>query len=256
MGGKRSGTRQYLYFCVAGLIVVMLAACLPARTMPVAEESRDHLQHVQHLLGQGDFEGALQEAHRVLDLSPENPPGDAALFNLGLIHAHHANPNRDYEKALSFFARLEKAFPESPRTAEAKVWAGLIRAGVIKAVEKKEEQESGTHQHLAQLERVQQLIGKGDFRGALRENQQVLSLSPKRPPGDTALFNMGLIYVHYANPQKDIGKALSYFAQLAKDFPGSPRSEEAKIWAGVLETMEKSKQIDIEIEERKKELRR
>jgi hypothetical protein len=32
--------------------------------------------------------------------------------------------------------------------------------------------------------------------------------------------------------------------------------EEAKIWIGVFETMEKVKQIDIEIEEKKKELTR
>jgi hypothetical protein len=41
-----------------------------------------------------------------------------------------------------------------------------------------------------------------------------------------------------------------------EEFPESPRTEEARIWVGILETMEKTRQIDIEIEEKKRELRR
>jgi outer membrane protein assembly factor BamD (BamD/ComL family) len=264
MGRERNGTRQYLYFCAAGLIMVMLNACPSARTVPAAGESRAHLQHVeqeggsqahlqhvQHLIDQGDFEGALRENQQVFDLFPQSPPGDAALFNMGLIHVHYANPKRDFKEALGFFARLEKEFPKSARMEDAKIWTS-----VLETMEIKTEKESRTHQLRVQLQRVHQFIAQGDFESALRENQQVLSLSPKKPPGDTALFYMGLIHVHYANPKKDVGKALSSFVQLAKEFPGSQHSEEAKIWAGILETMEKTRQIHIEIEEKKKELRR
>jgi TolA-binding protein len=256
MGRERSRTRQYLYICAAGLITVMLAACSPPVRMttltsaPVEERSAD-LQTVQQLFNEDDFEGALQESQQVLDLFPQSPPGDAALFRMGLIHLHFANPQKDYRKALEFFVSLAKEFPESQHTAEARVWAGLLAA-----LEVKEEQESRSRQQSMQLQRGQQLIGQGDFEGALRENQQVFSLSPKRPPGDLALFNMGLIHVHYANPKKDIGKALGFFARLVKEFPGSSRSEEARIWAGLLETMEKTRQIDMEIEKKKKDLRR
>jgi hypothetical protein len=38
--------------------------------------------------------------------------------------------------------------------------------------------------------------------------------------------------------------------------PQSPLVEQAKIWIGVLNVIEKSKQVDIEIEEMKKELSR
>jgi tetratricopeptide (TPR) repeat protein len=254
MGRERRGTRQCLYFCTVGLIMVMLAACCPPvrmSSMTAAEERSADLQSVQQLLGQDDFEGALQGTQQVLDLSPQDPPGDAALFKLGLIHVHYANPKKDYKKALEFFTRLAEEFPESQHTEDARVWADLLQA-----MEVKEEQESLSRQQSMQLQRVQHLISQGDFEGALRENQQVLSLSPKRPPGDIALFNMGLIHVHYANPKKDIGKALDFFARLVKEFPGSQRSEEAKIWAGLLDTMEKTKQINIEIEKKKKDLRR
>jgi TolA-binding protein len=113
------------------------------------------------------------------------------------------------------------------------------------------EQESRAH-----LRSVQKLMRQGDFAGALRENQRVLSVSAKKPPGDAALFSMGLTHIHYGNPKKDYRKALSFFSQLQKEFPRSPFTEEAKIWVGVLEAMEKTMQIDIEIEEKKKELTR
>jgi hypothetical protein len=42
--------------------------------------------------------------------------------------------------------------------------------------------------------------------------------------------------------------------RVEKDFPRSPLVEEAKIWVSVLHAFEKAKQVDIEIEEKKKEL--
>ena len=60
---------------------------------------------------------------------------------------------------------------------------------------------------------------------------------------------------------------MNYYKKLMKDYPQSPWSELAKTWAGMLQeneklsltvdklnqTIEKSKQVDIEIEEKKKE---
>lgn len=105
------------------------------------------------------------------------------------------------------------------------------------------------------LIRSQQLLARGDYEKALKENQKVLSLSAKRPPGDVALFNMGLIYAHDGNPKKDYKKSLSFFTKLIKEFPQSPLVEQAKIWVSVLDVIEKSKQVDIEIEKKKKKAR-
>lgn len=90
----------------------------------------------------------------------------------------------------------------------------------------------------------------------MQENREVLARFPHNPPGDAALFNMGLLHVHYANPKRDIALARIFFDRLAKEFPKSPLAEEARIWAGILDTMAKTRQIDIEIEEKKRELRR
>jgi len=109
----------------------------------------------------------------------------------------------------------------------------------------------GANAHLAQVE---PLMVQHDFEGALREGQEVLALSPKSPPGDEALFDMALVFAHYANPKKDYRRSIGLFSRVVKEFPRSPRVEEAKIWIGVLEAIEKAKQVDADIEERKKGL--
>jgi TolA-binding protein len=259
MGRERSGSWQYLYFCTAGLIITLLTSCAPLGIKLVKEENAD-LRRGQDLLVRGDFAGALRENQRVLARFPQTPPGDTALFNIGLIYVHYANPKRDMGLARVFFARLEKEFPESPRRVEARAWSNILetlektKRQDIKVEEKK--RETPDVQETALLRRGQQLLAQGDFAGALRENQEVLARSPQKPPGDAALFNLGLLHVHYANPKRDIVQARIFFARLAKEFPESPRTEEARIWAGILETMAKTRQIDIEIEEKKRELRR
>jgi TolA-binding protein len=104
------------------------------------------------------------------------------------------------------------------------------------------------------LQLVQSLMRQGDFDGALKESQLTLAHSPKDPPGDDALYYMGLIYAHHGNPKKDYQKAHGLFMRVIKEFPQSPRAEESNIWIGVLESIEKAKQVDIQIEEKKKEL--
>ncbi len=106
----------------------------------------------------------------------------------------------------------------------------------------------------APLESVKGLIERGDFEAAMKENQEVLAGSPKTPPGDEALMNMGLISAHYANPKKDYKKAMGYFMRIERDFPQSPLVEEAKIWISVLKAFEQAKQVDLEIEQKKKEM--
>jgi outer membrane protein assembly factor BamD (BamD/ComL family) len=100
-----------------------------------------------------------------------------------------------------------------------------------------------------------ELLAKGDFKGALEENRKVLSLFVKEPPGDEALFNMGLIYSHYKNPEKDYKESIKYFTELINNYPQSPLIEQTQIWRDVLNVIEKAKQVDIEIEKKKKEMK-
>ncbi len=127
----------------------------------------------------------------------------------------------------------------------------IFATGCIATVQQTTSPDSEKCDH---LEIVRDFIGKGDFEGALKASQRVLSRSPKSPPGDQALLDLGLINAHYANPKKDYKKALGYFLRVEREFPRSPLVEEARIWVSVLRAFEKAKQVDIEIEERKKEM--
>jgi tetratricopeptide (TPR) repeat protein len=113
------------------------------------------------------------------------------------------------------------------------------------------------------LGRGKDLLAQGDYEGSLRENQRLLSLSPHESPGDEALFNMGLVYANVKNSKRDNQKAIGFFNRVVKEFPRSPLAEQAKVWLGVLEMnerlsqiIEKSKKVDIEIEEKKRQKER
>jgi hypothetical protein len=68
------------------------------------------------------------------------------------------------------------------------------------------------------------------------------------------LFDLGLLYAHPDNPGRDYRKSLASFSRLLKEHARSPLAGEARIWADVLETLERAKQVDLELDERKKAL--
>ncbi len=104
------------------------------------------------------------------------------------------------------------------------------------------------------LQPVQTLVDSRDFDAAIREYNDMLSPAGKDPLADLVLFDLGLLYSHYANPKKDYKRSLLYFNRVIREYPRSSLIEEAKIWADLLETMEKAKWVDIELEERKNTL--
>jgi TolA-binding protein len=110
------------------------------------------------------------------------------------------------------------------------------------------------------LQRGRRLLAQQDYEGAVRENQRALALSHNKPPADEAIFNLGLVSAHTGNPKKDNRAAVGYFNRVIKEYPQSQWADQAKIWIGVLqqndkltETLEKSKQVDIEIEEKRRQ---
>jgi outer membrane protein assembly factor BamD (BamD/ComL family) len=219
-----------------------LSGCATLHELELKKASQEKIQSARKLLAKGDYDGSLQINQELLALFPDRPPGDEALYLMGLIHVHNDNPNKDYKKSHKMFKRLAHDFPQSRLIEEAKLWIGLLE--MI-------EEERNAH---ASYMRSKELILKNGLNKSLKEYQKILSRFPDRPPGDEALFNMGLIYIHNDNPRKNYKKSLQMFKRLKHDFPKSPLFEEANIWIGLLEVIEKSKQADIEIEEKKKEL--
>ena len=270
-----------VYFCLTVLMLLSILNCTAMVETKQPREAHHSLTLAQKLLARGDYEGALAENQEVLALSNGQPPADAALFNMGLIYAHFANPERDYKKSLHFFVELLNEYPGSCFIQEAKTWVGVLHDHETSAHALEESKQTilKTRERVETLEkakraepvivdreetrspspRYQGLLARGDYEGALAENQRVLALSNRQPPGDEALFNIGLIYAHSGNPKKDFRKALDSFRKMMTDYPKSPLFEQARIWAGVLQenerlsqVIEKSRQVDMEIEERKR----
>lgn len=86
------------------------------------------------------------------------------------------------------------------------------------------------------------LFAHGDFDGSLKVFQNVSVLAQDRPPGDVATYNMGLVYAHPQYAKRDIQKAIGSFNRVITRYPDSPWAAQAKIWVGVLNETEESKQ--------------
>jgi len=150
MGRKRTRAREFIFLCIAGLIFCVLFGCALLIEKDKAKFKREetqkqeiqkeelqkeealkilskHLARAKKLLEQRDFDGSLMESQKVLDLSSQNPPGDEALFNMGLIYAHFRNPKKDYSKSIGFFRRLMGEYPQSPLVEQTRVWVRVLQ---------------------------------------------------------------------------------------------------------------------------------
>jgi tetratricopeptide (TPR) repeat protein len=64
-----------------------------------------------YLFHQGSYAASLDKYSEITEKYPEK--ADRALFEMGFIHAHPKNPQKDYQKALECFQKLIKDYPGS-----------------------------------------------------------------------------------------------------------------------------------------------
>jgi tetratricopeptide (TPR) repeat protein len=132
-----------------------------------------------------------------------------------------------------------------------------------------------------ELAKARILMLNGYHNSSLKRNKEVLKLFP-RILGDQALFQMGLNYAHPGNPNHNYTKSKKCFKRVLKEYPESDIRDKAGIWVLFLQEMmekdrkindlqnkieglqyrkkglqyqiEKLKEVDIGIEEKKREL--
>jgi tetratricopeptide (TPR) repeat protein len=275
MGGKQIGRRKYIFYSSACLISLSLFGCAAIDELRSREEAKGRLRQGHKLLARGNYEGALDKYQTALALSSRKPPEEVALFYIGLIYASSRYPKRDTKKSMDFFTDILNDWPQSPFVEQAKIWLGVLHENermnvLLKRTRQQETKPAETKPLEGKAEdvlegresqtRSQRLLAAGDFEGFIGENQRILSLAHPRSSKDEALFNLGLVYAHEGNPKKDFSKSLDFFKRLIRDHPKSPLVEQAKIWVGLLQeydslnqVIQKLKQVDIEVEERKRE---
>jgi tetratricopeptide (TPR) repeat protein len=144
MGRKRTRERKFIYFCIVILIVFTSFRCtvltekqkVEVREVRNEESQRkgetlnilsEHLLRARKLLEQRDYDSSFKAYQKILSLAGQNPPGDEALFNMGLIYAHFGNPKKDNVRSIGFFKKLTKDYPDSPLAVQARIWTGILQ---------------------------------------------------------------------------------------------------------------------------------
>ena len=254
MGNKPGRTRKHIlhFFTISCIIAACnIVSCAHVQNKVDTIKAQKLVAKYRGDLTSGFFETVIQQSKQVLKKNDTKTPADVALYALGEAYVHHDFEGKNYELSKYYFDKLIKNFPDSPLTSEAKTFVSLFETFAVKDMAiatLEEEHESVSVGH--------KVVDNQNFEEAVKKNMLILDQADKSPPRDGALYNLGLIYAHMDNPAKDYKKSQSYFQELTKDFPNSPLAEEARIWLGLFQIFEKMQQIDLEIEQQKKQLTR
>jgi outer membrane protein assembly factor BamD (BamD/ComL family) len=266
--GNKSGRKgQYILFYIAVSFIVAtlnIVACAPVQDKITAIRAHQQLEEYRKSMAAGFFETIIEQSEQVLAENETEPPADVALYVLGEVYARPNFAGMDYTRSKFYFEKLVENFPDSELTPEAKTYISLFETIAAKekevaAAEQKSDQEVkqvGKEETAAPVTEAPLIDDNKNFAEAVARNLQILEESGTNKPADEALYNLGLIYAHVDNPAKDYQKSQAYFTTLTEQFPDSELAEEARIWLGLFETIEKIQQIDIEIEQQKKQLTR
>ena len=213
--------------------------------------AHQQLEQYRGNMAVGFFETVIEQSKQILAESETEPPADIALYSLGEVYAHHDFEGRDYALSQYYFEKLIENFPDSPLTSEAKTYLSLFET-----IAAREKDVAAAKQKSISVTKIPKVVENQNFEEAVQRNLKILEEVGKKEPADQALYNLGLIYAHVDNPAKDYRKSQNYFHALNEQFPDSQFAEEARIWIGLFETIEKMQQIDIDIERQKKQLTR
>jgi outer membrane protein assembly factor BamD (BamD/ComL family) len=222
------------------------------------------LEQYRENMAAGHFETVIEQSRQVLQENETQSPADIALYALGEVFAHHDYAGRDYVLSQNYFEKLVENFPDSPLASEAKTYISLLKSitdGKKETTSVEQPPPPKEKPAVAKKKPVSEtvphkVVENQNFEEAVKKNEKILEKVGRKKPADEALYNLGLIYAHVDNPAKDYKKSQIYFHVLIKQFPDSEYAEEARIWLGLFETIEKIQQIDIDIEQQKQQLNR
>jgi hypothetical protein len=80
----------------------------------------------------------------------------------------------------------------------------------------------------------QQVMEDGNYARFLAENRQRLEQCGGGVGCEVALFNLGFVHAYPPSPYHDPGKALQYFDDLIKKYPQTPWAFEGRAWRALL----------------------
>lgn len=166
---KTTDTRQRWFAGLAPLarvcsIVVPLLLC-SCSGLHGGFQARDVFREANDRFIRGEYSASLGSYQQIIEKEPES--GDRALFEMGIIHAHPGNGQKDYQKAQDCFQRLLRDYPESTYRKDSELM--LFSIGSVMA----KDGTIATQQ--TQIEALrQELHARGNERAALQRTITVL----------------------------------------------------------------------------------
>ena len=241
---------------------ITIFACAPIQDKIVAIKAHQQLEQYRKKLADGFFETVIQQARQVVAKDEKDPPADVALYALGEVYAHNDFIGRNFSLSQYYFEKLSENFPNSPLTSEAKVYINLFETIAAKEKEATALKQNSANRDKLALQKTKQTslplpnkrVANQNFDEAATKNMQILEKAGNSEPAEEALYNLGLIYAHAANPEQDYKKSQFYLNLLTQQFPNGRFLEEAQVILGLFKTIDKIQQIDIDIERQKKQL--
>lgn len=161
---KTTGSKQCWFAGLAPLarvcsIVVPLLLC-SCGGLNNGFQARDAFREANDRFNRGEYSSSLGSYQQIIEQEPE--AGDRALFEMGIIHAHPGNGQKDYQKAQDCFQRLLRDYPESSYRKDSELM--LFSIGTVLA----KDGTIATQQ--AQIEALrQELHDRGNERAALQK---------------------------------------------------------------------------------------
>jgi outer membrane protein assembly factor BamD (BamD/ComL family) len=96
------------------------------------------------------FKEAVAACNQIMVDSPDSSLAADALFEIALINANYANPQRDYVQATRTFAEFVKHYPDNRRVDEARTWISVLKT--IQELKKQNEHLTESIEELKQLD--------------------------------------------------------------------------------------------------------
>lgn len=112
MGGSpgRTGGRS-LFVLLPCMMIIALLLASGCSSLSGGAQLRAAFAEADQLFSRGDYQASLDRYEQIIAQNPE--AGDRVLFELGIIHAHPKNGQKDYARALACFQHLASDYPES-----------------------------------------------------------------------------------------------------------------------------------------------
>lgn len=105
---QKTARHQLLFSVCLLLAALFLCGC---SHLGKGGDARATFNEANDFFNQGNYLASLGKYQLIIEKYPE--AGDRALFETGLIYAHPANGQRDYQKAVESFQKVVKEYPES-----------------------------------------------------------------------------------------------------------------------------------------------